>query len=83
MDYRSLFETRKYKILRGKIGKALSDINHIRILYDPPPRIMEIEAKNKQTNKQKTKWDIIKLKSFCTTKETISKVKRHIQNERK
>ena len=38
-------------------------------LYDPPPRILEIKAKIK-------KWDLIKLKSFCTTKETISKVKR-------
>ena len=41
----------------------------IRILYDPPPRILEIKAKI-------NKWDLIKCKSFCTTKETISKVKR-------
>ena len=47
----------------------LSDINHSRILYDPPPRVMEIKAKI-------NKWDLIKLKSLCTTKETISKVKR-------
>ena len=46
-----------------------SDINQSRILYDPPPRILEIKAKI-------NKWDLIKLKSFCTTKETISKVKR-------
>ena len=57
------------KLLEENIGKTLSDIHHSRILYDPPPRIMEIKAKI-------NKWDIIKLKSFCTTKETISKVKR-------
>ena len=51
------------------IGKTFSDINHSRILYDPPSRVMEIKAKI-------NKWDLIKLKSFCTTKETISKVKR-------
>ena len=50
-------------------GKTLSDINHSRILYDPPPRILEIKAKI-------NKWGIIKIKSFSTTKETISKVKR-------
>ena len=59
---------RNYKTPRGEHRKTLSDINHSRILYDPPPRIMEIKAKI-------NKWDLIKLKSFCTTKETISKVK--------
>ena len=53
------------------IGKTLSDINHSRILYDPPPRVMEIKAKI-------NKWNLIKLKSFCTTKETISKYKRQL-----
>ena len=57
------------KLLEENIGKTLSDINHSRILYDPPPRVMEIKEKI-------SKWDLIKLKSFCTTKETISKVKR-------
>ena len=57
------------KLLEENIGKTLSDINHSRILYDPPPRILEIKAKI-------NKWGLIKLKSFCTTKETISKVKR-------
>ena len=57
------------KLLEKNIGKTLSDINHSRVVYDPPPRILEIKAKI-------SKWDLIKLKSFCTTKETISKVKR-------
>ena len=57
------------KLLEENIGKTLSDINLSKILYDPPPRILEIKAKI-------NKWDLMKLKSFCTTKETISKVKR-------
>ena len=32
------------KLLEENIGKTLSDINHRRILYDPPPRVMEIKA---------------------------------------
>ena len=57
------------KLLEENIGKTLSDIHHSRILYEPPPRILEIKAKI-------NKWDLIKIKSFCTSKETISKVKR-------
>ena len=57
------------KLLEENIGKTLSDIKHSKILYDPPPRVMEIKAK---INKR----DLIKLKSFCTMKKTISKVKR-------
>ena len=60
--------TETIKLLEENIGKTLSDINHSRILYDPPPRILEIKSKI-------NKWDLIKIKSFCTTKETISKVK--------
>ena len=59
------------KLLEEIIGKTLSDINHSRILYDPPPRVLEIKAKI-------NKWDLIKLKSFCTTKETVSKMKRQL-----
>ena len=44
-------------------------INHSKILYDPPPRVMEIRTKI-------NKWDLIKLKSFWTEKETINKVKK-------
>ena len=46
------------KLLEESIGKILSDINHSRILYDPPPRIMEIKAKI-------NKWDLINLKAFA------------------
>ena len=61
--------TETIKLLEENIGKPLSDINHSRILYDPPPRVMEIKAKI-------NKWDLVKLKRFFTTKKTISKVKR-------
>ena len=64
------------KLLEENIGKTLSDINHSRMLYDPPLRVMEIKSKI-------NKWDLIKIKSFCTTKETISKVKESIWNGRK
>ena len=57
------------KLLEENIGKTLSDINHSRTLYDPPPRILQIKAKI-------NKWNLIKLKSFCAIKETISKGKR-------
>ena len=57
------------KLLEKNIGRALNDINQSKILYDPPRRIMEIKTKV-------NKWDLIKLKSFCTAKETIGKVKR-------
>ena len=51
------------------MGRTLDDINQSKILYDSPPRLMEIKRKV-------NKWDLIKLKSFCTAKETRSKVKR-------
>ena len=56
------------KLLEGSIDRTLFDINHSKILYDPPPRIMEIKTKI-------NKWDLIKLKNFCTAKKTINKVK--------
>ena len=64
------------KLLEENIGKTHSNINHSRIHHDPPPRVMEIKAKI-------NKWDLIKLKSFRTTKETISQVKNSLQNGRK
>ena len=57
------------KLLVENIGRTLNDINQTKILYDPPPRVMEIKTKV-------NKWGLIKLRSFCTAKETISKVKR-------
>ena len=57
------------KILEENIGRTLDDINQSKIFYDPPPRVMEIKTKINN-------WDLIKLKSFCTTKETTDKVKR-------
>ena len=57
------------KLLEENIGRILDDKNQSKILYDPPPRVTEIKTK---VNKR----DLIKLRSFCTAKETISKVKR-------
>ena len=57
------------KLLEENIGRTLDDINQSKILYDPPSRVMEIKTKV-------NKWHLIKLKSFHTAKETISKVKR-------
>ena len=58
------------QFLEENIGRTLDDINQSKILYDPPPRITEIKTKV-------NKGDLIKLKSFCTAKKTINKVKRH------
>ena len=57
------------KLLEENIGRTLHDINHSKILFDPPPREMEIKTKI-------NKWDLMKLKSFFTAKETINKMKR-------
>ena len=57
------------KLLEENIGRTLFDINHSKIFFDPPPRVMKIKTKM-------NKWDLMKLKSFCTAKETINKTKR-------
>ena len=57
------------KLLEENIGKTLFNINDSKIFYDPPPRVMKIKTKI-------NKWDLIKLKSFCTAKKTINKTKR-------
>ena len=59
----------KLKLLEENIVRTLNDINQSKILCDPPPRVMEIKTKV-------NKWDMIKFKSFCTAKETISNMKR-------
>ena len=51
------------KLLEENIGRTLNDINQSKILYDPPPILKEIKTKV-------SKRDLIKLKSFCTAKET-------------
>ena len=57
------------KLLEENIGRTLFDINRSKIFFDPPPRAMKIKTKI-------NKWDLIILKSFHTTKETINKMKR-------
>ena len=57
------------KLLEENIGRTFFDINDSKIFFDPPPRVMKIKTKI-------NKWDLIKLKSFCTAKETINKTKR-------
>ena len=64
------------KLLEENKGRTLNDINQSEILYNPPPRVMEIKTKV-------NRWDLIKLKSFCTAKETISMVKwQHLEWEK-
>ena len=62
------------KLLEENTGRTLFDINRSNIFLDPPPRVMKIKTK---TNK----LDLIKLKSFCTTKETINKKTTHRMGE--
>ena len=51
------------------IGQTLSKINDSNIFSDPPLRVMTIKTKI-------NKWDLIKLQSFCTAKETLNNMKR-------
>ena len=57
------------KLLEENIGRTLDDISQSKIFYDPPSRVMEIKTKI-------SKWDLIKLKSFCTAQESTNKVKK-------
>ena len=54
------------KLLEENIGRTLFDINHSKIFFDPPPTVRKTKI---------NEWDLIKLKSLCTAKETINKMK--------
>ena len=70
IDYKDLnVGSETIKLIEDNIGRTLDDINQSKIFYDSPPRVVKIKTKI-------NKWDLIKLKSFCTAKDTISKVKR-------
>ena len=45
-------------LLEENIGRTLYDINHSKILFDPPPRVREIKTKI-------NKWDLMNLKAFA------------------
>ena len=57
------------KLLEENIGQTLSDINDSNIFSDPPLRVLAGKTKI-------NKWDLIKLQSFCTAKETLNNTKR-------
>ena len=54
------------KHIEENTGRTLDDINQSKILYDQPPKVMEIKTKV-------NKWDLIKLKSFCTARKLQAK----------
>ena len=57
------------KILEEKAGKNLSDLGHSNFLLNMSPEARETKA-------EMNYWDLIKIKSFCTARETISTTKR-------
>ena len=67
---------RTINLLEEIIGRTLDIINQSKILYDPPPRVMEIKT-------NVNKWDLIKLKSFSTANETLRNVKRQPSEQEK
>ena len=64
------------KLLEENIGRTLLDINCSKLFFNPPPRVMKIKTKI-------NKWDLVKLKNFCTAKETINKMKRQPSEQEK
>ena len=64
------------KLPEENIRRILFDINNSSIFLDLCPRVMKIKRK-------RNKWDLIKLKIFCTAKKPLTKQKDTLQNEKK
>ena len=71
MSERLKYKTGHIKLLEENIGKTLSDINLTNMFSSESPKATEIKAKINQ-------WDLIKLTSFHTAKETKKKPKRQL-----
>ena len=74
MDERLKYKTEYYKTLRGKHRPNILDINHSHIFSDSPHRVMTIKTKINKSG-------LIKLKSFCTAKETLNNKKKTTHTE--
>ena len=75
MGYRPNIRLDTIKLLEENTGRTLCHINHSNIFSDPP-RVMKIQTKI-------NKWDPIKIKTFCTVKETLNKTKRQPTEQEK
>ena len=71
MDEGPECEKETIKTLEEKAGKNLSDLSCSNFLLDTSPKARELKAKMNY-------WDLMKIKSFCTAKETINKTKRQL-----
>ena len=68
MDKGHECETGNHQNPKEKTGKDLSDLSRSNFLLDTSPKARELKAK--------MNWDLMKIKSFCTAKETTNKTKR-------
>ena len=68
MGKRLKYKLQHHKILEENIGRKISDIPHTSILTDMSPEARDIKDRI-------SKWDLIKIKSFCMAKDNISKMK--------